>query len=98
MRPEVSTFIYRGWMLRPSQYRLLYEALVGKGIRLINDPAAYQHCHFLPESYSIIEGRTPRSVWMKTTGEVSIDAVMELLRSFESKRDEDGLPHRRNDI
>ena len=77
--------VYRGWMLRPSQYRLLYEALAAKGIRLINDPVAYQHCHYLPESYSVIEGLTPRSIWMQTTGDVSIDAVTELLRPFGSK-------------
>ncbi len=86
--PEQSECIpaaYRGWMLRPPQYRLVYDALFAKGIRLINDPAAYQHCHYLPESYSVIGGQTPKSVWMKTTGEVSMDGIMELLRPFGSK-------------
>ncbi len=77
--------MYRGWMFKPSQYRLLYEALSGKGIRLINDPVAYQHCHYLPESYSVIESLTPRSVWLKTMGEFSIEEVMELLRPFGSR-------------
>lgn len=81
-QPEATTCVYRGWMLRPSQFKLLYEALAEKGIRLINDPVAYQHCHYLPESYSVIERQTPKSVWMKTTGEVSVDAIMELLRPF----------------
>jgi hypothetical protein len=39
--------VYRGWMLTPEQYRLQYEALAGKGVRLLNDPAAYRHCHYL---------------------------------------------------
>jgi len=43
--------VYRGWMLTPEQYRLLYEALGAKGVWLLNDPAAYRHCHYLPESY-----------------------------------------------
>lgn len=81
---DSTTCVYRGWMLKPFQYRLLYETLGGKGIRLINDPVAYQHCHYLPESYSVIEGLTPRSVWLKTTGEFSIEEVMELLRRFGS--------------
>lgn len=76
--------LYRGWMVTPDQYQLLYEALDSKHIRLLNDPAAYRHCHYLPESYSIIEPLTPRSVWIKTKGDVSMDDVMRLLRPFGS--------------
>src|SRR3712207_697 len=36
--------VYRGWMLRPDAYSLLYDALEDKGLRLINTPAAYKHC------------------------------------------------------
>src|SRR5262245_42745131 len=56
--------IYRGWMLKPTRYESLYTALKAKGVRLINDPAAYRHCHWLPNSYAKIEGRTPHSVWI----------------------------------
>src|SRR5688572_29592236 len=68
--------LYRGWMLKPQQYGSLYDALLEKGIRLINDPQQYLHCHHLPESYALIEGHTPKSVWLRIQGEVSIDAVM----------------------
>ena len=51
--------MYRGWMLKPSTYGRLYEALAAKGLRLVNDPAAYVHCHHLPESYSAIEDGRP---------------------------------------
>jgi hypothetical protein len=77
--------LYRGWMLKPEQYDLLYESLLGKGIRLINDPAAYRHAHYLPESYAVIEGRTPQSVWMSLKGEVSYAEVMRLLSPFGSR-------------
>src|SRR3954468_8380198 len=36
--------VYRGWMLSTAQYRLLYEALLARGIRLLNTPAAYAFC------------------------------------------------------
>ncbi len=80
--PEPSVAIYRGWMLKPSAYSRLYEALAAKNVRLVNDPAAYLHCHYLPESYSVIERWTPRSVWTKIKGEVDMDQIMELLRPF----------------
>jgi hypothetical protein len=74
--------MYRGWMLKPSTYSRLYDALVAKGMRLINDSAAYVHCHHLPESYPVIEGWTPRSVWLKTEGAVDLDQIMWLLQPF----------------
>jgi ATP-grasp domain, R2K clade family 3 len=83
-QPQPALGVYRGWMLTPEQYRLLYEALGAKGVRLLNDPAAYRHCHHLPESYPAIEPNTPRSVWVKTAGDVSTDEIMGLLRPFGS--------------
>jgi ATP-grasp domain, R2K clade family 3 len=77
---EPITAVYRGWMMTPPQYRLVFEALAGRNIRLINDLAQYQHCHYLPECYPIIEGLTPRSVWL--TGDLSIDRIMDVLATL----------------
>jgi hypothetical protein len=56
--------VLRGWMLRPEQYAQLYTALLERNVRLINDPAAYQHCHYLPESYASIAAWAPPTVWL----------------------------------
>lgn len=77
--------IYRGWMLKPDNYRQLFDALASIGIYLINNPAQYTHCHYLPESYSIIESYTPTSVWLKTSTKISIEQIMELIRPFGSQ-------------
>lgn len=82
---EVTTGMYRGWMLTPPQYGLLYDALAAKGIHLLNDEDAYRHCHYLPESYSVIEECTPKSVWMTLDGDIDMDAIMQLIRPFGSK-------------
>lgn len=79
---DSTTAIYRGWMLKPDQYASLYDALRARGVALINDPPAYRHCHYLPESYAMIEGRTPRSVWLKLSGDPPIDDIMAALRPF----------------
>jgi hypothetical protein len=79
-RPELA--IYRGWMLRPEQYTQLYAALQTQGLSLINSPAAYRHCHHLPESYPIIQAATPKTVWMPYAENVTIDRVMALLSPF----------------
>lgn len=77
--------IYRGWMLKHPVYERLYQALAEKGLTLINTPAAYKHCHYLPESYPIIANHTPLSTWLKTGTDVSMDEIMETLRPFEEK-------------
>jgi hypothetical protein len=62
--PQPELGVFRGWMLRPEQYAQLYAALLDRNVRLINDPAAYKHCHYLPESYASIARWTPRTVWL----------------------------------
>lgn len=74
--------LYRGWMLKPKDYRRLYEGLFEKGIKLINDPSAYQHCHYLPESYEVIKQKTPKTVWLPVEGAVDMDKVIALLTTF----------------
>ena len=78
------TGIYRGWMLRPATYERLYHALSEKGIVLINTPEAYQHTHYLPDSYPLIAAWTPKSVWMPIAGEIVMDEFMALLAPFGS--------------
>ncbi|WP_299837801.1 ATP-grasp domain-containing protein [uncultured Tenacibaculum sp.] len=73
--------IYRGWMLTPKLYADLYHGLLDKGIRLINTPASYQHCHYLPNSYHIIESKTPKSEWTNTLDDASI---LKMAKSFDT--------------
>lgn len=74
--------VYRGWMLRPSEYADLHRALGARGAELVNSPEAYRFCHHLPESYGLLKGRTPRTSWLKVEGEVDFAAVGETLRGF----------------
>ena len=56
--------IYRGWMLKPAVYEILYNELKSRNLILINSPEEYQHCHYFPESYEIIKNYTPESIFM----------------------------------
>jgi hypothetical protein len=56
-----------------------------KNIKLINPPANYKHCHYLPQSYYKIEGHTPKTVWVekeKLTG--SFDILHNTLSCFDN--------------
>jgi len=71
--------IYRGWMLTPNQYQNLYDGLLKKNIELINSPAEYKYCHYLPDSYEKIETKTPKSNW---TTELDNDSILKLTKEF----------------
>src|SRR5215213_2681902 len=74
--------LYRGWMLRPSEYHELYDALLARELLLINNPAAYRTCHYLPESYPLISDATPASAWLPLDACGDLDAIMRLLTPF----------------
>ena len=62
---EPGPCIYRGWMLKPSQYETLYNHLNDRGVTLVNGPQEYEHCHLFPRVYSSIRQFTPRTKWFE---------------------------------
>lgn len=70
---EQTKAIYRGWMLKPAQYEAFYRALLEKNIQLINTPAEYRFCHYLPESYTLIKDHTPKTTYKKLDGTFNIE-------------------------
>lgn len=74
--------IYRGWMLTGEQYATLYSDLFTRNYELINTPAQYLNCHYLPESLRFIESRTPKTVFQKFENTGSIDALIEKTKVF----------------
>lgn len=79
---QEETALYRGWMLRPEQYRDLYAALLKRNVRLLTSPEAYQHCHYLPESYNRIASVTAEGTWQKPGEELNKDSIQTLLAPF----------------
>ena len=76
------TALYRGWMLRPSQYEVMHAELEARRVSLLTTPQQYRTCHYLPESYPWIEGNTPRSVWLPVRGEVELESLAAILAPF----------------
>jgi hypothetical protein len=77
------TAIYRGWELRVDQYAALYDALLSRGLRLINTPQQFRSCQLLPESLRLIKPYSMRTVYVETDGhDVIPDAIMSLLLPF----------------
>ncbi|MEO1260983.1 MAG: ATP-grasp domain-containing protein [Bacteroidota bacterium] len=77
--------IYRGWMLKPSQYEMLYNSLLEKNIQLINDPVEYKFCHYLPESYETIKDYTPKTTFKELNAEFRMDDFQNEIGAFGDK-------------
>lgn len=82
IQDKKETALYRGWMLQPKIYNLLYDALLEKNIQLINSPKEYQHCHYFPNSYSKIKEVTPLSNWIKLKDKIDFEEIYQLTNQF----------------
>lgn len=80
-RASADNALFRGWMMPPSAYAKLRVELEGRGMRLVNDEAAYKHTHWLPESYSLLRGRTPETIWIRDRSP-AMETVRALLAPF----------------
>jgi hypothetical protein len=76
------TALYRGWMLKPRQYEAMFAELEARGVSLVNTPEQYRTCHYLPDSYRWIEGRTPTTVWYPLQGELDVALLASILTPF----------------
>lgn len=74
--------IWRGWMMAPIHYEILYQALFDKQVYLNTTPPAYKMTHWLPENYPMIEGYTPRSTWLPN-GQITVDRLDEVIAFFD---------------
>lgn len=79
---ERTQTLYRGWMMTPAHYTQLYRTLERKNILLINSPDGYKHAHYFPEAYPILEGNTPKSIWLKKDGEFSMERLLQAVTVF----------------
>jgi len=75
--------IYRGWMLKPEQYRSLYDSLREKGISLINTPDEYDACHLHPAAVHYgISPYTPDSMIFRAGEKINWDIVNNRFKKF----------------
>jgi len=67
------TLIYRGWMLKPAQYKDLSDFIAAKtkfNIFLINNTWEYINCHCFPYAYKVLNQWTPRIIELQNWGDI----------------------------
>lgn len=76
--------IYRGWILGTQDYITLYDGLLKKGLKLVNNPLSYYRAQNIPEYYHVIAEHTPRTVWSKCGSCPSKDTLNSLWGRLDS--------------
>jgi len=105
---EIGQVIYRGWLLRLSDYERLADFLTRRGFSLLTSPVDYRNTYHLPEWYKAVHdtGLTPRSIWFPgaqfdvaevadlTVAEKKAEAplFMDIVAEAESRRGFDETP------
>jgi len=82
---NITTLLYRGWMLTPKQYYILFNSLLLKNYRLINTVNEYQNCHYLPDSLKFIANKSPQTIFERFANSNSIDTLIEKAKLFGDK-------------
>jgi hypothetical protein len=73
------TAVYRGWMLRASQYAALAGALSARDVVLRTSAAQYRQAHELPGWYRVLAPVTPRAEWTDGDGQPAFQLACERL-------------------
>jgi hypothetical protein len=62
--------LYRGWMLTPSEYKRLYDAVTEAGATMLTSAAQYEHCHYLPRWYESLKEFTPETLFFLESDDI----------------------------
>jgi ATP-grasp domain, R2K clade family 3 len=79
-RPAIQsgeTVLYRGWMLTPTDYTRLFDAVVAASGTPVTDVAAYTLCHHLPRWYPLLTEFTAETITFLETDDMAAALVAE---------------------
>lgn len=74
--------VYRGWMMKPEQYRRFYTQLLQNGIQLITSPEEYETMHIFPNVYRYFGSDTARMKIYPLHAKIDIEDVKQSFRRF----------------
>lgn len=73
--------LYRGWMLKPEEYKKLYGDLADWGIHLLTNPEAYANMHLFPNVYPMIKEDTAEMLCFPD-GKIDVEKVKQHFNRF----------------
>lgn len=74
--------LYRGWMMKPEDYRFFYDRLRDKGISLLTAPDHYETMHLFPNAYKWLEEDTPKALFFPLHARMDVEKIRSELGEF----------------
>ena len=74
--------VYRGWMMKPEQYRAFHTELMKKNICLITNPDMYSLMHVFPNIYPQLSSDTAKIMDFPLHAEIDIEKVKQTFPRF----------------
>lgn len=72
--------VYRGWMMKPEQYKQFFDLCNSNELHLINSPAEYNNCHLFKNGYSYVKDDAPKTLFFE-----SVEDAVQNLDTINSK-------------
>lgn len=79
---EMRTAVYRGWMMKPEQYKDFYNLLLEKNIRLVTDPEQYKLMHVFPNVYDWLKEDTAKMEIYPLHGQINVERLKTSFERF----------------
>ena len=77
--PADGAYLYRGWVIPPSQYGSMAQACTERGVLLVTSGDAFASAHHLPRWYPAMSAATPESAWTESD---DLDDLLSVIDQF----------------
>lgn len=74
--------IYRGWMMKPEQYKSFYNELLNRNITLLTSPEQYERFHIFPNIYPELEDDTAKMMAFPKDESVDLQEIQKVFKRF----------------
>ena len=74
--------LYRGWMMKPEDYRVFHDQLSDSGISLLTPPDGYEAMHIFPNVYKWLAEDTPKTLFFPLHARMDVEDIKEKLGEF----------------
>ena len=74
--------VYRGWMMKPEQYKNFYERLLSKNIQLVTLPEEYSRFHIFPNIYPTLEEDTAQMIIYPDAADINLEEIKRKFSRF----------------
>lgn len=81
-RKESAQALYRGWMMKPEDYKAFYDRLSASGVSLCTAPGQYETMHIFPNIYPLLEEDTPRMLVFPLHSRLDVGEIGKKLGDF----------------